>query len=172
MRLEENVERHLRHFCFAIWPSKNPTQGKLLEKIQTRKYRYRILKIGKMSLSIQYSFFIPILGTSLHFPPWCPSNQKKTRFITRTAVLYSDFRPWEKPQQHTWKNIVFFHVCWYSQSAAGTSLAFGATRSGWWMNSKAFTILNTMKFVGTSRIMAANILKYSYWWQTVMFKPS
>ena len=39
----------------------------MLEKIQTRKYRYRILKIGKMSLSIQYSFFIPILGTSLHF---------------------------------------------------------------------------------------------------------
>ena len=32
------------------------------------------------------------------------------------------------------KNIVFFHVCWYSQSAADTPLAFGATRSGWWMN--------------------------------------
>ena len=28
-----------------------------------------------------------------------------------------------------WKNIVFFHVCWYSQSAADTSLAFGATRA-------------------------------------------
>ena len=34
---------------------------------------------------------------------------------------------------------------WYSQSATDTSLAFGATRSGWWMNGKAFTILDTKK---------------------------
>ena len=172
MRLEENVERHLRRFCLAIWSSKNLTQGKLLEKIQTRKYRYRILKIGKMSLSIQYSFFIPILGTSLHFSSMMSIEPEKNTLYHTNCGVIQWFRPWEKPQQHMWKNIVFFHVCWYSQSAAGTSLAFGATRSGWWMNSKAFTILNAMKFVGTSRIVAANILKYSYCWQTVKFKLS
>ena len=37
----------------------------------------------------------------------------------------------------------FFYVCWYSQSTTDTSLAFGATRSGWWMNGRVFTILNT-----------------------------
>ena len=39
--------------------------------------------------------------------------------------------------------LFFFYVCWYSQSTTDTSLAFGATRSGWWMNGKVFTILNT-----------------------------
>ena len=34
-------------------------------------------------------------------------------------------------------------MCWYSKPAADTSPAFGATRSGWWMNGKAFTIPNT-----------------------------
>ena len=34
-----------------------------------------------------------------------------------------------------------FYTCvWYRQSAADTSLAFRAIRSGWWMNGKAFTI--------------------------------
>ena len=41
----------------------------------------------------------------------------------------------------------FFTCVWYRQSAAGTSLAFGAAQSGWWMNSKAFTILNPRSFV-------------------------
>ena len=31
------------------------------------------------------------------------------------------------------------YTCWYTQSAAYTSLAFGATRSGWWMNAKPKT---------------------------------
>ena len=88
MRLEENVERHLRHFCLAIWPSKNLTRGKLLEKILTRKYRYRILKIGKMSLSIQYSFFIPILGTSLHFSSMISIEpEKDTLYHTNCGVI-------------------------------------------------------------------------------------
>ena len=39
--------------------------------------------------------------------------------------------------------IYFFNVCWYSQSTTDTLLAFSATRSGWWMNCKVFTILNT-----------------------------
>ena len=50
-------------------------------------------------------------------------------------------------------------VCWYSQSAAGTSLAFGATRSGWWINGRAFTILTTSRLSELSRIMAAKTLK-------------
>ena len=48
---------------------------------------------------------------------------------------------------------------WYSQSAADTSLAFGATRSGWWMNGKAFTILNTSCLSKLSRITAAKTQK-------------
>ena len=52
-------------------------------------------------------------------------------------------------------------MCWYSQSAADTSLAFGASRSGWWMNGKAFTILNTSFLSELSRIMAAKTRKKS-----------
>ena len=43
------------------------------------------------------------------------------------------------------KKYRIFHMYWYSKSATDTSLAFGATRSGWWMNGKAFTILDTKK---------------------------
>ena len=56
------------------------------------------------------------------------------------------------------KNIVFLHVCWYRQSAAYKSLAFGTTRSGWWMKGKAFTILKTSCLSEFSRIMAAKTL--------------
>ena len=70
------------------------------------------------------------------------------------------------------KNIVFFHVCRYSQSAADTSLAFGATRSGWWMNGKVFTILNTSCLSELSWIMAAKTLKIPYRWQLARFKLS
>ena len=64
-------------------------------------------------------------------------------FITQNAVLNRDFRPHKSRNNTREKNFVFFHVCWYSQPAADTSPAFGATRSGWWMNGKAFTIPNT-----------------------------
>ena len=49
----------------------------------------------------------------------------------------------------TWKNIVFFLRVWYRQSAADTSFAFRATRSGRSMNGKAFMILKTRSFVKT-----------------------
>ena len=45
------------------------------------------------------------------------------------------------------KNTIFFTCVWYRQSAADTSLAFRATRSGWWMNGEALTILNPWLFV-------------------------
>ena len=55
----------------------------------------------------------------------------------------------EKSRDNTREKLRYFFTCvWYRQSAADTSLAFRATRSGWWMNSKAFTILNTKTFVG------------------------
>ena len=63
----------------------------------------------------------------------------------------------------------FFFTCWYSQSAAYTSLAFGTTRSGWWMNGKTFTILNASCLSELSRIMAAKTLKNPYHWQTTRF---
>ena len=55
--------------------------------------------------------------------------------------------------------LVFFHVYWYSKSAADTSLAFGTTRSGWWMNGKALTILNKSCLSKLSQIMASKTLK-------------
>ena len=55
----------------------------------------------------------------------------------------------EKSRDNTREKLRYFFTCvWYRQSAADTSLAFRATRSGWWLNSKAFTILNTKTFVG------------------------
>ena len=66
----------------------------------------------------------------------------------------------------------FFHVCWYSQSAAYTSLACCATRSGWGMKGKAFTILNTSCLSELSWIMATKTLKNPYRWQTMRFKLS
>ena len=86
-------------------------------------------------------------------------------------MLYKDFRPWEKPSQHTWKNLYFF-TCWYSQSAADTPLAFGATRSGWWMKGKALTILNTSCLSEFHQIMTAKTFKNPYRWQTERFKLS
>ena len=71
------------------------------------------------------------------------------------------------------KKIRYFFTCvWYRQSAADTSLAFRTTRSGWWINGKAFTILNTSCLSELSRIMAAKTLKNPYRWQTVRFKLS
>ena len=67
----------------------------------------------------------------------------------------------EKSRNNTREKISYFFtcVCWYSQSAADTSLAFGATWPGWWMNGKAFTILNESTLSGLSRIMAAKTQK-------------
>ena len=48
---------------------------------------------------------------------------------------------------HVKKIRCFFTCLWYSQSAANTSHAFRATRSGWWMNGEALTILNPWLFV-------------------------
>ena len=81
-----------------------------------------------------------LTGKCLKFTEY--QSNGENLIITLTAVSYRNFRPWEKPEQHTWKNIefFFFYVCWYSQSAADTSHAFGASRSVWWMNGKAFTI--------------------------------
>ena len=70
------------------------------------------------------------------------------------------------------KKFVFFHVCWYGQSAADTPLAFGATRPGWWMNGKAFTILNTSCLSEFHQIMTAKTFKNPYRWQTERFKLS
>ena len=46
----------------------NLNRGKLfVRNSKPRKYRERIFKIGKMSLSNQYSYFIPNLETSQYF---------------------------------------------------------------------------------------------------------
>ena len=78
----------------------------------------------------------------------------------------------EKSRKNTREKIsfFFFYVCWYSQSAAYTSFAFGASRSGWWMHGKAITILNTSCLSELSRIMAAKTQKNPYRWQTNILK--
>ena len=68
-----------------------------------------------------------------------------------------------------WKSY-FFHVCWYSQWVAYTSLAFGTTQSDWWMNSKAFRILSKSCLSELSWNMVAKTLKNPYHWQTMRFK--
>ena len=76
-------------------------------------------------------------------------------------MLYRDFRP-EKSRKNTReKRSYFFHVCWYSQSAADTSLAFGATRSGWWMNGEPSRFSAQGSLSELSRIMASKTLKKS-----------
>ena len=59
---------------------------------------------------------------------------------------------------------------WYRQSAADTSLAFGATQWGWCMSSKAFILLNPRSFVEIFRILAAKVLKNPYHLQATALK--
>ena len=80
----------------------------------------------------------------------------------------------EKSRKNTWKNTIFFHViswkrlispisCWYV-------FALCATPSGWWMNSKAFTILNRKSFFGIfSDCSFKKIMKNPYRLPTVTF---
>ena len=106
---------------------------------------------------------------------------KKINTCTCVNTFYHIYKLWcytgisgsEKSHNNTHeKNIIFFHVCWYSQSAADMSLAFGTTQSGWWMNGKAFMILNKSSLLELSRIMEAKTLKNLCRWQTVRFKLS
>ena len=53
----------------------------------------------------------------------------------------------EKSCNNTHEKIWFFLRVWYRQSAADTSIVFCTTWSGWWMNGKAFIILNPWSFV-------------------------
>ena len=73
---------------------------------------------------------------------------------------------------HMKKKKYFFTCVWYRQSAADTSLAFRTTRSGWWMNGKAFTILNPRSLSEHFRIMATKKIKNAYHLQTVTFELS
>ena len=62
-------------------------------------------------------------------------------------LFYKRISSPEKSRNNTREKIRYFFTCvWYCQSAADTSHAFRATRSGWWMNGKAFTILNPRWF--------------------------
>ena len=106
--------------------------------------------------------FLPTVSTRLHL-------HIKSYYHINCGVIQG-FPALRKAITTQVKKYHIFHVCWYSQSAAETSLAFGATRSGWWMNGKAFTILNTSCLSELSRIMAAKTLKNPYRWQTVRFK--
>ena len=62
----------------------------------------------------------------------------------------------EKSRNNTREIWYFFKYVWYHQSAAATSLSFRATRSGWWVNDKAFTTLNSCLLVGSFSYMAVN----------------
>ena len=101
------------------------------------------------------------------------TKQVSKHNLSHKLRCYTEISGPGKSRNNTREKIsYFFHVCWYSQSAADTSLAFGALRSGWWMNGKAFTILNTSCLSEGSRIMVAKALKNPYRWHTVRFKLS
>ena len=72
----------------------------------------------------------------------------------------------EKSLNNTREKIRYLFTCvWHRQSAADTSLAFRATRSG-----KAFTILNPRSFVRDFFGLWLLKMKNSYRLQTVTFK--
>ena len=53
---------------------------------------------------------------------------------------------WKAVTTHVKKYRIFF-TCLISPISCWHVFTFRATRSGWWMNGKAFTILNTRSFV-------------------------
>ena len=70
-------------------------------------------------------------------------NTKATEYVTSVFLfVYWFFSPSKqilKSCNNTREKKRYFFTCvWYHQSAADTSLAFRATRSSWWMKSKAF----------------------------------
>ena len=75
------------------------------------------------------------------------------------TILYSSYKQQrytrisipEKSRNNTREQIRYFFTCvWYRQSDTDTSLTFGVTRSGWWINGKPCTILTSGLFVRTS----------------------
>ena len=63
------------------------------------------------------------------------TKQVSKHNLSHKLRCYTEISGPGKSRNNTREKIsYFFHVCWYSQSAADTSLAFGALRSGWWMN--------------------------------------
>ena len=68
---------------------------------------------------------------------------------------------------HVQKIRYFFTCVWYSQSNADTSLAFSATWSRWWVNSKAFAIFNPVfcrNFLGLWLLKHSKIrIAYRQW---------
>ena len=72
------------------------------------------------------------------------------------CAVSQGFPALKKAILNTSQNTTFFTCLRYRQSAADTSLAFRVTLSGWWMNGKAFTILNP-------RLFAEMFSEYGCW---------
>ena len=66
------------------------------------------------------------------------SAEEKYKYTIKLQVwnLFNELQRRRKTVTTHVKKYTPIHTCWYTQSAAYTSLAFGATRSGWWMNAK------------------------------------
>ena len=87
------------------------------------------------------------------------TKQVSKHNLSHKLRCYTEISGPGKSRSNTREKIsYFFYVSWYSHSAADTSHAFGALRSGWWMNGKVFTILNTSCLSEGSRIMAAKAM--------------
>ena len=68
-------------------------------------------------------------------------------FLSHVCHVVCDKKKIGKWPPKASERIRYFFTCvLYRQSAAYTALAFRATRPGWWMSSKAFTILNPCLF--------------------------
>ena len=117
-----------------------------------------------------YEFYLRVLKVSLTSESERPCNilylSHKLRCYTRISSL-------EENRNNTREKIRYFSRCvWYNQSAADTSFAFRAARSGWWMTAKPspFSIQGRLsEFFWT---IAAKTLKNQYCSQTVLFKPT
>ena len=84
-------------------------------------------------------------------------------YLSHKLRCYTRISGPEKSRNNTREKMSYFFTCVdIANQLHDTSLAFGATQSGWWMNGKAFTILNTSCLSELSRIMAAKALKNPY----------
>ena len=102
-----------------------------------------------------------------------PSSQCKILYLSHKQRCYTRISSSEESCNNTREKIQYFSSSvWYSQSAADTSLALRASRSGWWMTAKPSPFTIQGRLSEFFWIMAAKTLKNQYCLQTVTFKPT
>ena len=114
-----------------------------------------------------YEFYLLVLKVSLTSESERPCN---ILYLSHKLRCYTRISSPEENRNNTREKIRYFSRCvWYNQSAADTSFAFRATRSGWWMTAKPspFSIQGRLSEIFWT--IAAKTLKNQYCLQTVLF---